>query len=48
MIINFIKIWRGSISHRRFGNQTHDRLDHHRQHAIYSVFTIYIINELVH
>ena len=31
-----------------FGNQTHDPLNHYRQHANYSVFTIYIINDLVH
>ena len=31
-----------------FRTQTHDPLSHHRQHAIDSVFTIYIINDLIH
>ena len=43
-----IQIWWGPISRRLFRNQTHVPLSLHRQHAIYSVFTIYIINELIH
>ena len=42
-----IKFWWDSISGRGFGNQTLYPLNHHRQHAFYSVFTIYIINDLV-
>ena len=42
-----IKFYWDSISGRRFGNQTLYPLDHHRQHAICSVFTVYIINGLV-
>ena len=38
----------GLISRRRFRNRTHAPLSNHRQHAIYSVFAIYIINELIH
>ena len=40
-----IKFWVDSISGRRFGNKTLYPLCHHRQHAFYSVFTIYIIND---
>ena len=41
------KNWWDSISGRRFGNQTLYPLNHHRQHAVYRVFNLYIINDLV-